>query len=70
MRIIGNGVDIVENQRIKKAIIQKSISNFGAVLILENLEQSVEIINFIAPEHLHLQSKNSKKIFYSFCNYK
>ena len=50
------------DQLPKKETIQKSISNFGAILILENLEQSISIINLIAPEHLHLQNKNSDKI--------
>ena len=50
------------NQLPKKEIIQKSISNFGAVLILDDLKKSVEIINLIAPEHLHFQNKNSDKL--------
>ena len=50
------------DQLPKKEIIQKSINNFGATLILDNLEQSPEIINLIAPEHLHLQNKNSDNI--------
>ena len=46
----------------KKEIIQKSISNYGVAIIVDNLEQSAEIINIIAPEHLHLQNKNPDKI--------
>jgi histidinol dehydrogenase len=41
----------------------KSLNNYGAILILDNLENAAEIIDIIAPEHLHLQNKTAKKIF-------
>lgn len=39
-------------------IINKSIDNNGACLIVENLDKAVEISNLIAPEHLELSVSN------------
>lgn len=47
----------------KKEIIKKSLDNYGAIIILDSLDKSAEIINIIAPEHLHLQNKAAKTIF-------
>lgn len=38
----------------RKEILQKSLSEYGAVIIVENLEKAVEFVNKIAPEHLEL----------------
>ena len=46
----------------RKKIIEKSLQKNGAFIIVEDLKDAADIINFIAPEHLHLQNKNIKKI--------
>jgi histidinol dehydrogenase len=38
----------------RKDIIAKSIDDYGAILMVENLDEAVEIVNRIAPEHLEL----------------
>ena len=43
MRIIGNGVDIVENQRIKKAIIQKTF--IKRIYSISEIRESKKIRN-------------------------
>ena len=53
----------------KKNIIKKSLDNFGAIVILRDLEKSSNIINLIAPEHLHLHNKSYKKILSKVKNY-
>ena len=47
----------------KKEIIKKSLDTYGAIFILSSLDNAAEIINIIAPEHLHLQNKTANKIF-------
>jgi len=47
----------------KKEIIKKSLDNFGIVLILDDLNYAPEIVNIIAPEHLHIQNKSYGNIF-------
>ena len=48
---------------LRKKIIQKSINNCSAIIVLDNLDNASEIINTIAPEHLHLQNKNFQSLF-------
>jgi len=38
----------------RRDIMSRSIDHYGAVLIVENLDEAVEIVNRIAPEHLEL----------------
>ncbi len=46
----------------KKKIIEKSLKNNGLIVLVDNIEFATEIINFIAPEHLHLHVSNYKKL--------
>ena len=46
----------------RKDIIKKSLQNNGIIIMVENMKHSSEIINIIAPEHLHLQNKEKNKI--------
>ena len=52
----------------QRKIIEKSFLNHGLIIIVENLMTVHEIINFIAPEHLHLQNKLGKKILKNVTN--
>lgn len=47
----------------KKDTIKKSLTRYGIIIILDDILKSPEIINFIAPEHLHLQNKSKDEIF-------
>lgn len=38
----------------RKDILRKSMDEYGAIVIVENIEKAVEIVNRIAPEHLEL----------------
>ena len=57
--------NIIELTKIlsRKKTIKKSINNCSAIIILNNLDRASEIINIIAPEHLHLQCKNAQILF-------
>ncbi len=39
-------------------IIQKSLDNFGYIIVAENLDEAIEISNEIAPEHLEVVTAN------------
>jgi len=43
----------------RKAIIEKSLKDYGAIIIVNNIEEAIEITNQIAPEHLELCTKES-----------
>ncbi len=38
----------------RKEIIQKSLDNFGAILLVENIDEACDLSNKIAPEHLEV----------------
>ena len=42
----------------RKAIIEKSLSDFGYILITENMNEAIECVNAIAPEHLEIITKD------------
>ncbi len=42
----------------RKDIILKSLENFGAIIVCENMEQAVEFANDFAPEHLEVSCEN------------
>ncbi len=42
----------------RKEIIQKSLDNFGYILVTDNLEDGIDVVNEIAPEHLEIVTKN------------
>ena len=47
----------------KQEIIKKSLDNYGIVVILDDLNNAPEIIDIIAPEHLHLQNESYNILF-------
>ena len=51
---------LVEISRSK--IASSSWYDFGAIILVENLNQAIELINIKAPEHLQLILKNAQKV--------
>lgn len=41
----------------RKAIILESLKNYGAIIVVDTLEEAIEMANKIAPEHLELMVK-------------
>ena len=46
----------------KKDIINKSLEQNGIVVLVDDILKSIEIINYIAPEHLHLHVREKEKM--------
>ena len=42
----------------RKEIIQKSLDNFGYLLVADNMEDAIAVTNAIASEHLEIVTKN------------
>ena len=61
-------IKIISSKLSRDKIIKKSIKNYGLAIILNNFKAASSIINFIAPEHLHLQNKNFNNIFRNIKN--
>jgi histidinol dehydrogenase len=50
------------NHLLKKKDIKVSLQNYGVIIIDANFTKTNAIIDFIAPEHLHLQNKTRNDI--------
>ncbi len=46
------------NSLPRKKIAQKSINNFGGIIVCKNDSEIIDIVNQIAPEHLEIKVKN------------
>lgn len=49
-------------QLSRKEIIQKSLDNYGYILVAENMDEAIATVNEIASEHLELVTKNPFEI--------
>jgi len=43
--------------------VKSSIQRYGLIVIVNNIEESVDYANLIAPEHLQIQTINPRKVF-------
>lgn len=55
---VSEEVDKFTAELSRKEIIQKSIENYGYILLAENMEDAISAANDIASEHLELVTKN------------
>ncbi len=51
-------VDKFTQELSRKPIIEKSLENYGYILVAESMEQAIETANEIASEHLEILTKN------------
>lgn len=52
----------------RKEIIEKSLKNYGAIIITSCLQESINIANEIAPEHLEVLTRNPFDVYRSIKN--
>jgi len=43
----------------RRAIVEESLANYGAILLVENLPEACRIVNALAPEHLELLTNDN-----------
>lgn len=46
----------------RSAIIQKALDNFGAIVVVPDLETAVELTNWVAPEHVSVQTEYAPRV--------
>ncbi len=51
-------IDVLKKNLARKNIIEQSLKN-SAIFVVKDLRQSIDIANYIAPEHLEISCKNS-----------
>ncbi len=52
----------------RKSIIEQSLNTFGAIMVLDTLEEAISISNQIAPEHLEILTEDPFKVLKSIEN--
>lgn len=65
---VSQEVDQFLEQLERKEIIQKSLDNFGYILVAENMEEAIETANEIASEHLEIVTANPFEVMMKIRN--
>ena len=55
---VSDWVDTFVNQLSRKDIIQKSLDNYGYILLAEGMQEAIDTVNEIASEHLEILTAN------------
>lgn len=55
---VSEEVDAFVKALSRKEIIQKSLDNYGYILVADSMEAAIETVNMIASEHLEIVTKN------------
>lgn len=55
---VSNEAEQFTKELLRKAIIEKSLENYGYILIAQNMEQAIDAANEIASEHLEILTSN------------
>ena len=50
------------NASPKREILEKSLKAYGRILLAKNMDEAVETVNKIAPEHLEISAKNENEL--------
>ncbi|MDF2677400.1 MAG: histidinol dehydrogenase [Bacillota bacterium] len=61
-------LEIQMNQLERTEIIEKSLNNQGAIILLDSMDECIELANEIAPEHLEILTENCLEMFKNIKN--
>ncbi len=61
-KMVESEINSLIKKTTNKKTIYKSIKNNGVSILIKDINESHNIINFIAPEHLHLHVSSAKKL--------
>ena len=61
-------VDEFVKELSRKEILEKSLENFGYILVADNMEDAIDTANEIASEHLEIVTKNPFEVMTKFQN--
>ncbi len=65
---VSDEVDKFTKKLSRREIIEKSLDNFGYILIAESMEDAVKTANEIAPEHLEIMTENAFEVMMKIRN--
>ena len=63
-----DNINNLNKKMLRKKIILKSLKDNGLIVLVKKIEDCVDVINYIAPEHLHIQIKSYNKILPKITN--
>lgn len=52
----------------RKEIIKSSFENYGAIIVVKTIDEGIELVNKLAPEHLEVMLKNPESIVHKIKN--
>lgn len=56
---VSREVDVFVNQLSRKEILEKSLENYGYILLVDTLQEAIDVANEIASEHLEIVTKDA-----------
>ena len=59
---VSEQINIFVQELSRNEIIQKSLDNYGYILVADTMEEAIETANEIASEHLEIQTKNPYEV--------
>ncbi len=59
---VSYSIDRLIEEMPRKAIIHSSLVSRGALIHVQNIEEAIEVANYIAPEHLELSLENAPEV--------
>lgn len=62
LRKVKQSIDKLIEEMPRKAIIHTSLSSRGALIHVCNMDEAIEVANYIAPEHLELSIENAQDV--------
>lgn len=65
---IQKAIEVQLNQLKRKEILLQSLSSWGAIILVDGLENGIALVNRLAPEHLGLHTQNPWEILGSIRN--
>ncbi|WP_425539491.1 histidinol dehydrogenase [Microaceticoccus formicicus] len=61
-------VGIIKDELSRNEIIEQSLKNYGTIFVTESKEESIELMNIVAPEHLEILWDNAEDYIDSIVN--
>ncbi|MBP9820053.1 histidinol dehydrogenase [Candidatus Woesebacteria bacterium] len=61
-------VDLLLKTLPTKETIEQSLQNYGAIIIVESIEEAISVSNEYAPEHMQIMTSNPSIVLKSICN--
>ena len=65
---VKNSISNIASEILKNKIINKSLNNFGRIIVINSIKSAYKYINKISPEHLHLQTSINNAIYSKVTN--